>query len=186
VAPAVSRRRVVGAVVAAAAVMFVVAMAVTGGRRESGYLVRFEAAGLMAESPGEVDRVEMEREGGRLVLVRSGTGGWTNEGDGRANAARATPYLETSLRFMHVAAPARVMARGEWESTPGEEFGIAPPRYVVRLSGKGRAVLTTHFGAANPQQVLQYARVEGRDELYLLPRFVGVEWERVWEHATRR
>ena len=98
--------------------------------------------------------------------------------------AQALEHLETSLRFMRVAEPVRVMERHEWEGTADEDFGLAPARYSVRLSGHGRSILAVRFGAANPQRVLQYARVDGRDELYLMPTFVGAEWERVWEHST--
>ena len=48
-----------------------------------------------------------------------------------------------------------------------------------RSRAKSQPVLTAGFGATNPQGLFQYVRVEGRDALYLLPVFVGREWERV-------
>jgi hypothetical protein len=33
---------------------------------------------------------------------------------------------------------------------------------------------------------MQYVQVEGRDELYLLPRFVGREWEQLIDGAGAR
>ena len=179
------RSRAIGVVVALLAVGFITAMAVTGGRRESQQRVRFEAAGLMAATPSDVDRVEVTGEGRQVTLLRAG-GRWNVEGRvGRAPDPLASS-LETSLRFMHAAEPVRTLARGEWQGTALEEFGLAPARYVVRLSGRGRTVLATRFGVTNPQQVLQYAQVDGRDEVYLLPRFVGKEWERVLEGAAAR
>ena len=50
-----------------------------------------------------------------------------------------------------------------------------------RAAPAGCRVLAASFGARNPQNVLQYVRVAGRDELYLLPVFVGREWELVAE-----
>ena len=47
------------------------------------------------------------------------------------------------------------------------------------LTDSARTVLATSFGGKNPQGVFQYVRVEGRGELYLLPVFVGREWELV-------
>jgi hypothetical protein len=169
---------------AAGAMLFIAVMAFTGGRRENQQLVKPHAAGLMTVRPQEVDRVEVEREGRRLVFVRNSGGTWNSEGGHTLLPAQTLEHLETSLRFMRVAEPVRVMERHEWEGTADEDFGLAPARYAVRLSGHGRSILAVRFGAANPQRVLQYARVDGRDELYLMPTFVGVEWERVWERST--
>ena len=179
------RRRVLGAAVAAAAVALLAAMALTGGRRESQQLVRFHATGLMGALPGEIDHVEVERDGRRVTFVRGTGGTWTRDGDGPISASEAE-HLQTSLRFMHVAEPVRVMERAEWHGTPDVEFGLAPPRYALRLSGNGRELLVARFGATNPQRVLQYARVEGRHQLYLMPAFVGAEWEQVWERSPGR
>jgi hypothetical protein len=176
---------VVAVVGAAAAVVFIAAMAITGGRRENQQLVKFEAAGLMSATPQAVDRVDVEGGGRRLSFVRAAGGTWVSEGDHRPLAAGTAEYLETSLRFMHVAAPVRVMERAEWEGTPEAEFGLDPAVFAVRLSGRGRTVLGARFGRTNPQQVLQYARVEGREQLYLMPTFVAAEWEKVWERAAR-
>ena len=171
----------VGAVVATLAVGFIAAMAVTGGRRESQQRVRFEAAGLMTASPEDIEKVELEGEGRRLTFVRAAPAGWTAASAPGPLPERIASRLETSVRFMHVAEPVRVIAGGEWERTALEEFGLARPRCVVRLSGRGRVLLVARFGATNPQDVLQYASVDGREELYLMPRFVGLEWERMLE-----
>jgi hypothetical protein len=170
-------------VVAVLAAGFLATMALTDGRRESRQRVRAEARGLMAMSPQAIERVELEGGGRRFTFVRAASPDWTSEGGGGPLPASLQSHLETSIRFMHVAAPVRVIARSEWERTALEEFGLARPRYAVRLSGGGRVGLAARFGATNPQQILQYASIEGRDELYLMPRFVGQEWERVLESA---
>ena len=172
------------ALLAIGAILFIALMAFTGGRRENRQLVKPSAAGLMAVSTQDVDHVEVEREGRRLVFVRDSRGVWNGESGHTALPAQTLEHLEMSLRFMRVVEPVRVMERHEWEGTSDEDFGLAPARYAVRLSGHGRSILAVRFGAANPQRVLQYARVEGRDELYLMPTFVGVEWERVWERSA--
>jgi hypothetical protein len=56
------------------------------------------------------------------------------------------------------------------------EYGLEPPGYVVTVRGPGTP-FTVEFGAVNPQGLAQYARVAGRDEIFLLPRFVGRSWE---------
>jgi hypothetical protein len=179
------RSRALPVAVGAAALIFIGAMAVTGGRRENQQLVKFRAAGIMKASPGDVDHVDVEREGRRVTFARV-AGGWIRDGTRGPVSAPEVEHLEMSLRFMHVAEPVRVMETGEWQGTPEGEFGLAPPRYAIRLSGQGRVILAARFGATNPQQVLQYTRVEGRDQLYLMPRFVGIEWERVWDDSVAR
>lgn len=48
-------------------------------------------------------------------------------------------------------------------------------------AGPGAADLAASFGAKNPQELFQYVQVEGRAALYLVPVFVGHEWERVMD-----
>jgi len=71
------------------------------------------------------------------------------------------------------------MSRDEYQAGAIAEYGLDPPRYVISLQRGDTTVLAASFGARNPQNVLQYVRVAGRDELYLLPVFVGHEWEQV-------
>jgi hypothetical protein len=176
-----ARRRLIASGLGFTAVGFIVVMAFTGAPRERQDRVRFEAAGVMRHPPDQIDRVELLAGARRLVLVRRQSGIWMLGADAVWPALAA--HLETSLRFMHVAAPVRVLTRPEWDSARLEEFGLEPPRYTVILSGGGQSALVVRFGSMNPQQVAQYTRIEGRDELYLLPDFVGHEWERVLEGA---
>lgn len=166
---------------AGAAVAFLVLMIVSGRPRESAQLVQAGNVGLMSEKPEDVDRVDVEMDGKRLVLVRT-AGRWM-----RAERELPGPVVERlkmSLRFMHVAEPVRTLARDEYAGTPAAEFGLDPPRYSVLLSRAGRPLLRARFGAPNPQEVLQYTGVEGRDAIYLMPRFVGREWEAVIAGAS--
>jgi hypothetical protein len=180
------RTRLLSALAAAGAVLFIAAMAFTGGRREPQQLVRFRAAGVLEATPQQIDRVDVERDGRRVSFLRSPDGRWTDDdGAGRPVARVAGEHLDMSLKFMHVTEPVRVMERPEWDGTPDSEFGLDPPRYAVRMSVHGTPVLRARFGGTNPQRVSQYARIDGRDQLYLLPTFVGVEWERVWESSAR-
>lgn len=181
VGPPVRRwQRPVATAAAVVAILYIGAMAVSGGRRESRWLVRFEgAAGLMSEAPERIDRVEVAAPGRTVTFVRTREGGWTAEAAARQVPAALASDIELSLRFMHVAAPTRVMPRDEWQGQPLEEFGLRHPQYVVSLRRGGEIVLAGRFGALNPQEVAQYVRVDGREQLYLLPRFVGRQWQRV-------
>ena len=145
-------------------------------------LVAFEAAGLMSEAPDRVDRVELTADGRRATLVRAASGGWRiGAGPAAADlAAGAAAHLEASIKFMHVTAPVRTLSREESQAALGE-YGLDPPRYTVALHAGGRPLLAASFGAKNPQALFQYVQVEGRAGLYLVPVFVGQEWERVMD-----
>jgi hypothetical protein len=172
-------RRVGISAAALGALAFLVAMAFSGRMRESQQYVKFEPAGLLRETPETIDRVELVAAARRLVFLRAGDR-WKTPTAAQVPAA-LVPHLEMSLRFMHVAAPVRVMARKEYAGEPLREFGLEPPSYTVSLYRGADTVLSTRFGARNPQEILQYVRVDGHDELYLLPVFVGREWELVIE-----
>jgi hypothetical protein len=59
------------------------------------------------------------------------------------------------------------------------EFGLEPPRYSVSVRSPAAAPFNIDFGALSPQGPAQYARVTGRDEILLLPSFIGEQWEAV-------
>lgn len=180
-APVRRRASLMWGAAAVAALGFLVLMSMSGGPRESGQLVQAGTSGLMAERPEDVDRVDVEADGRRIVLVRA-AGRWMR--DERDLPRPVVERLQMSLRFMHAAEPVRALARDEYAGTPAAQFGLDPPRYSVLLSRDGRPLLRARFGAPNPQEVLQYAGVEGREAIYLMPRFVGREWEAVIAGAT--
>jgi hypothetical protein len=169
---------------ALAAIAFLVVMTLLGRARESEWYVKFEPAGLMPEAPEAIDRVEIVSPRGRLAFARS-EGRWTLEQRGELPAP-VRAHLDMSLRFMHVTAPVRAMAPNEYERTAPGDFGLDPPRFAVSLQRAEEPVVRARFGRPNPQEVLQYVRVDGRDALYLLPVFVGREWERVIDGASSR
>ncbi len=163
-----------------AALAFLLVMIGSGRTRPMQSLVAFEAAGLMREAPDQIDRVDLEASGQRWTFARR-EDGWRLTTSPEKLVAGTASHLEMSLKFMHVAAPARVMSRDEYQPGALAEYGLDPPRYALSLQRRGETVLAASFGARNPQSVLQYVRVTGRDELYLLPVFVGREWELVAE-----
>jgi hypothetical protein len=171
------------AAVAALAIGFLLVMLLSGRMRESEQYVRFEPAGLARNSAEEIDEIELVVGEYRLGFRRGPGGSWLTR-DGAEVPAAARGHLDMSLRFMHATEPVRVMSADEYRGEALREFGLDPPRYAVSLRRRAEAVLTARFGSSNPQAVLQYVQVEGRDDLYLLPVFVGREWERVAEETT--
>lgn len=179
-----SKRRLLAPAAAVVAVGLLIAMAVSGHLRKDGQFVEFVPAGLMTEAPAEIDRVELQSGAGRWRFVR-GPAGWRAEPGGPALPVAFAASLDDSIKFMHVSAPVRVMERTEWAAVGLREFGLDPPGLVATLYHRDRPVIGAEFGAPNPQQVLQYMKVQGRDQVYLMARFVGQEWEKALREARR-
>jgi hypothetical protein len=180
---AITARRLLAPAAAGLAVGLLVAMVFTGHVRESGQFVKFTPAGVMPELPGDIDRVEMATAAGRWAFERA-PDGWRGAVGGRPATPSLASLLDGAIRFMHVSAPIRVMERAEWSAIGLREFGLDPPGYTATLYRRGTAVLGAEFGAPNPQQVLQYIKLTGRDEVYLMSRFIGQEWEKAIREAS--
>jgi hypothetical protein len=159
-------------------------MILFGQMRESGQFVRFVAAGVLPETPAQVDRVELSARARRWVFTRT-VGGWQIEPGPRPVRPSLAAHLDDSIKFLHVSAPIRVMEQSEWAEQGLREFGLEPPAYSAALFKGGRRLLGVGFGTPNPQKVLQYMRIEGRDQIYVMSRFVGEEWEQALAEAGR-
>jgi hypothetical protein len=172
VAPAV--KRAVAAVAGLAAIGYLVVMVVTGALPQSRQRVQFEAKGVMRLAPERITRVELTRGADRAVLIRDGTG-WTRDGAGRLPAPLAEK-LALAVQYMHTAAPVRVLEPAELGGTAPREFGLDRPGVSIALHAESGAVLRAQFGGRNPDDMLQYVTIEGRDGVVLMSRFVGQEW----------
>ena len=170
-------RRLLGLGGAALAVGFLVAMTMSGRVRESGQFVRFVAAGVLAETPAQVSRIELMGNGGRWVFARTAEGGWRRDRDQRPVPPPLGTHLDEALKFLHASAPVRILDQREWVEHGLGEFGLERPALSAVLLNDDQRLLAVHFGSTNPQKVLQYMRIDGRDEVYVMSRFVGAEWE---------
>lgn len=175
--PALRRTAWIGAAVVAVGVIGGLAFY---GRRPDPGLVQFRAGGVMLRIPPErVTEVEVAEGGRRWRFTRADAGEWVAAlGSPRASGDFAR-QLDRGLRFLNVSAPERVILREEVSGTPLAEFGLDPPRYTVSVYAASLEPFAVEFGGPNPQGLAQYARVLGRDEIVLLPRYVGLEWEGV-------
>jgi hypothetical protein len=173
VAPAVRAAGWVGVTGLAAVVLTALAL---HGQRPDSSVARFEAAGVMRDiEPRDVAEVRVARGAAAWRFRRAGEGRWTLA-DG-AGAADPSEAVEQGLRYLHVSAPQRIMERDEVPSPTGPEFGLTPPRCIVEIRAARGPAFTITFGALNAQGLAQYARIHDRDELFLLPRYVGQPWE---------
>jgi hypothetical protein len=168
------RRLAIASVLGAAGVIVILAL---HGERPGSGLARYEAAGVMlALDPARVTGVEVRQADRRWRFQRGAGAAWVHDGGGAAPEPTARA-VEDGLRFLHGSAPQRALTRAEVAGIPLGEYGLAPPRYEITVRGAGGAVFVIEFGALNSQGLAQYARVTGRDEILLLPGYVGRAWE---------
>jgi hypothetical protein len=177
-------RRWTSVAIATLAVGLLAAMALSGHLRENRQFVAFKADGVMREAPAEIDRVELRSGDRRFTFVRAADG-WQTAPEGRGLPKALVTSLEESIKFMHVSAPVRVMERAEWAPVGLREFGLDPPGFVAVLYRRDAVVLGAEFGGPNPQKVLQYMKLQGGEQVYLMSRFVGEEWEHALGEASR-
>ena len=87
--------------------------------------------------------------------------------------------------MLNVSSPPRVLKPGEYSAVQVADFGLDPPHLLVSVVAKTGKTSSVTFGEATPGQNAQYVRVIGQPELYLLSRYVGVEWELAVDMAQR-
>ena len=92
-----ARGRALFAAAGLVAVGFLLVMVVAGRTRPTQNLVTFEPAGLMRETPDQIDRVELTAEGRRSIFARRGSGRWTVAPSAGELAVDAVSHLEMSL-----------------------------------------------------------------------------------------
>jgi hypothetical protein len=157
-----------GALLAAA---LLVAMALTGAAPELASMVRFEPAGVMAETPEQVTAVELRAEGQTTVFVRAGAR-WLAGGTPLPEAA--AEHLAKGLRFLHVSKPTATL---DGDGLDPAEIGLDAPRAEVTVLVGDAPALAIAFGGLNPSASAQYARLGGQGGIVLLPLHVGREWQ---------
>lgn len=147
------KRPVLWGIASLASIGYLGAMVVTGALPELRSHVKFEARGVTTVVPERIDRLEIEREGMRLVLARTPTGGWSRKG-GEALAATVADKVSIAVQYMHTAAPVRFMTAEETSGSAPAAFGLERPRLSVALYAGSQRVLLGHFGAHNPADML--------------------------------
>lgn len=178
-APTLKRGLWLAAAVGALAILAVAAL--RGERRESSGLDRYVPSGLMVGiAPERVTAVEVSGGGRRRRLLRTPRG-WEVEPGGAAARRDPTPLVETGLRFLHGSMPQRVLSGAEAAPLSLAEAGLSPPRIQVEVRAGDAVRFRVDLGTTNPQGFSCYARVGGRDDVYLLSRYVAQAWQQVLE-----
>ncbi|MGE0716930.1 MAG: hypothetical protein AB7P02_15925 [Alphaproteobacteria bacterium] len=161
-------------------------MAAHGARPVLRQHVRSEAKGVLTLAPEAVRRVALSRGGERLVLERAGETGWRHAGGGSLDEP-AAKKVSTAILMLHRSAPVREIGAAELAGVDTAPYGLEPPRIVAALYADGEApVLVARFGGRNPDDFLQYMRIDGDPRLLLMSRFIGEEWAGAMDAATAR
>jgi hypothetical protein len=165
------------------AVIYILIMLRTGSLPETRQLVKFEAKGVLTVPPDQVRRVALTIGAHTATFVRLANATWVLGEKHDAVSGDLLAHLREALLVMHTSGPVRVIHPDEYKETTLREFGLVQPRFSVVLSDAEHTLIEAHFGAYNPQDVLQYMQITGRDEVYLMSRFVGGAWEHLGEHV---
>lgn len=164
---------------------FIAALAFTGAPpgAEVGH---FESAGIVPAAPEAVVRIELVHGKDRWAFRRESAKAWAFDGHGPSSVPDTlTSHLESGLRFLHVSSPSRSLEPAEYRGASFADFQLDPPAFVVSLATAAGTTAVVDFGALNPSGTSQYARMIGRPTLYLLPRYVGAEWQLAADMARR-
>jgi hypothetical protein len=178
-------RRKLRPLLATIAFAYLVVMVVNGAIPVQRQFVRFEPKGVLKMAPERIARVEISRGTKRLTLLRTGDRQWkTVEG---TDIGAAGSRVSMAVQMMHTSRPVREMAEAELVGVDTTPFGLDPPKLAATLYDEtGGPALTARFGARNPEDYLQYMRLEGDARLYLMSRFVGEEWGQAMSAAMAR
>ena len=177
VAPAMSTSgTAISAVVAIAALTYLVAMVLSGTQPVQRQLATFEARGVLRTAPERIRRVELSRGSDRITVVRTGERTWSLA-DGSVISAEASKRVSMAVQMMNTSGPARVIRSEELAGVDLGGFELERPRIVATLyETSENSILIVRFGGYNPDGFFQYMRREGDNNVYLISRFVGDEW----------
>jgi hypothetical protein len=166
--------RLAWAAAALGATAFLVTLAFTGGRGGPG-LEPFVPKGLMTIPIDDVREVDVAAPRGHWHFARTQDGWRATQG---IVTAGFEERLDTALTLLRNSGPDRVLTEAEVARAGAAQFGLAPPRLHVIVSGPDASVFAISFGATNPMGLSHYARLDGSSQIALLPAFVAEQWER--------
>jgi hypothetical protein len=185
-APMTKWRRIAVPLAVTFVVGYLAVMVISGEQPTQRQFVEFEAKGVLKTPPEQVHRVELVRADQHVSLERQGEDNWATPAGAEIDGAVAR-QISTAVRMMHNSGPAREIPADDVKGTDPAEFGLDVPLitasfYVSDID----PVLTVHFGARNPDEFLQYMRIDNDDHLYLISRFVGEAWLRAFDGSLPR
>jgi uncharacterized protein DUF4340 len=179
-----SAARFAGVAGAVAMIALIGAISLTG-RWPTGEIIlpNPEIRGILAVPANEVAHIQVSTGEKDLVFRHQSEGGWLVNGLETEKAV--SEHVDAALRLLNVSSPPRVLKPGDYSAAQVADFGLDPPHLLVSVVGNTGKTSSVTFGEATPAQNAQYVRVIGQPNIYLLPRYVGVEWELAVDMAQR-
>lgn len=159
------------------------AISMTGRWPTGAPLERPEVKGILAVSADQVARVQLSVGEKDLILQHRPAGGWLVNGGETEQAV--SEHVDAALRMLHVSHPTRILRPGDYTAAQVADFGLDPPRMLVSIAANDGKIRNVAFGESTPAQNAQYVHVIGQPNLYLLSRYVGVEWQLAADMAQR-
>lgn len=160
------------------ALTYLAVMWAAGARPVRTHLIHYEAKGVMANDPASIVRVSM-RTGNHAATYERRNGDWFVVSANAPLPKDQSKALSLAVKFMHSANPVRVFKASEVDRDAIATFGLTKPKLTVRLANGEGVVLEAAFGNLSSDGFLHYMRVKGRDDYYLMSRFVLAEWQKI-------
>ncbi len=169
-------RRLAWPLAAAAALTFLVGLALHGGRPDP--MAQFKPAGLLtAFTPEEARDVEVAN--GAEVWRFRRDAEWRTVDVPRPVSTDVGARIDAALRLLRNSGPLRVLTAEEVARVPASEYALGPGGLRVQVRASSGVVFLIQFGGRNPLGSARYVRVDGLDGVPMLPAYVADAWERV-------
>jgi hypothetical protein len=171
--------------IAAAALMIALigVISLTGKWPTSAWLNPPRPEGILDLPSAQITRIEVSVGDKVVVFEHRPTGAWLVNG-GETERAIAQ-HVDLALRMLTVSNPLRTFKPDEYNAAKLAEFGLERPNALINVFARDGKVNSVAFGEPTPAQNAQYVRVIGRPNLYLLQRYVGVEWQVALDMVVR-
>jgi hypothetical protein len=142
----------------------------------------FKPQGLLSSwTMDDVTTVKIDKGAEKFLFIRDRGGPWrSDKGD---VAPEVAAQIETGLRLLGNAASERDFSPDELSGRSMSEFGLEKPKLILTAGTAGGATATIAFGEINPLGLTQYVRMDGRNEIAMLPAYVANAWD---EAVARR
>ena len=175
--------RSIGVVAACMMAGLLAIIAVTGRWPVDAPRTHLDSAGILRLPAERIVAVEFSAREQQSRFSRRSDRGWLL--NGKATGPAAVNHIETAVRLLTASAPRRTLAAGDYNASQLTEYGLDSPRFILSVVETNGGTVRLDFGETTPAQNAQYVRIDGRPEVYLLPRDVGEEWQLARDMAER-
>ncbi|MFT4563854.1 MAG: hypothetical protein ACI9BW_003614 [Gammaproteobacteria bacterium] len=159
----------------AVAIGYLLLMFVSGAPPTHQNRITSSASGVLTQQPDQIVAVEITmRDSTDVYTLRRGY--WFYASSQQPLLEVKASALRDAIKFMHTAEPVRVLAPEEVAAVDASKYGLEPAKFSVALVAADDTRLSVDFGDMANDGVLQYMRIAGRGEIYLMSGFVGAAW----------